>query len=235
MIKKIKNFLLILLKKYNLKEIISRKEDRVVLYSALSTISSSFFGLFKLIIGLYFFSLWFLLFGVYYIVLFVTRLYFIHKYSKVRVYHLPQKERLKIENKYLREGGILYGFLGITFAGTSYFMLQHGINQHYNRNIVLLIALMGFTKIISSIISWFKVKKFKSPIISFLKALSLADALVAITLTQYAILTMEHSANASFSTGMFGIGIGVGFILIGIMVTIKSFKMKNDIREKNNE
>ncbi len=52
-------------------------------------------------------------------VLFAIRVYFLHKYTKVRKSDLSRSERLVIENNCLREGGALYSLLGMTFTAFS--------------------------------------------------------------------------------------------------------------------
>ncbi len=139
---------------------------------------------------------------------------------------LLTSERLIVENRCLREGGALYSFLGMTFTAFSCYMFFYGREQNYNQSLVLLIALMGFTKIISSVIGWVKSRNFKSPIILFLKSLNIADGLVAIVFTQYSLLSMERSSSATSATGLFGIGIGICLIFVGFFIILKSFKYK---------
>ncbi len=105
-------------------------------------------------------------------------------------------------------------------------MLFYGQEQKYNQSLVLLIALMGFTKIISSVVGWVKSRNFKSPIILFLKSLNIADGLVAIVFTQYSLLSMERSSSATSATGLFGIGIGICLIFVGFFIIFKSLKYK---------
>jgi len=42
--------------------------------------------------------------------------------------------------------------------------------QRYNQSIVLLIALIDFTKIMTSVVDWLKARHFRSPIITYLKS-----------------------------------------------------------------
>lgn len=212
--------------KYKITNLIQQKADRVVLYNTVSTVSSFFVGLFKFVVGLILFSMWFALFGVYYLVLFGIRIFFLHKYYRMRTDKRLPNQKYLLENHYLKLGGMLYTFLGITFTGVSVYMVQHETVNNYNMNLVLLLALTGFIKIITSIVGWIKARNFKSPIISFLKTLNIADGLMSIALTQYAILSMEHEKSASVSTGRFGIGIGIVLMLIGIFITIKSARNK---------
>lgn len=223
---KVMGYLKSIVNNLHLQKHVENKSDRVVLYNALSTFTNFIFAVFKLFVGLIFFSLWFLIFGSYYMVLFSIRVYFLHKYTKVRKSDLSTSERLIVENRCLREGGALYSFLGMTFTAFSCYMLFYGREQNYNQSLVLLIALMGFTKMISSVVGWVKSRNFKSPIILFLKSLNIADGLVAIVFTQYSLLSMERSSNATSATGLFGIGIGICLIFVGFFIILKSFKYK---------
>lgn len=99
--------------------------------------------------------------------------------------------------------------------------------QHYGQNVVLLIALIGFTKIVTSIVGWIKSRRFKSPIITYLNSLNFADGLVAIVMTQYALLTYEHESSASSSTGLFGAVIGCILVILGLIISFKAhFKIR---------
>ncbi len=223
---KVMGYLKSIVNNLHLQKHVENKSDRVVLYNALSTFTNFIFAVFKLFVGLIFFSLWFLIFGSYYMVLFSIRVYFLHKYTKVRKSDLSTSERLIVENRCFREGGALYSFLGMTFTAFSCYMLFYGREQNYNQSLVLLIALMGFTKMISSVVGWVKSRNFKSPIILFLKSLNIADGLVAIVFTQYSLLSMERSSSATSATGLFGIGIGICLIFVGFFIILKSFKYK---------
>lgn len=211
-----------LIDKHNLRRHITEKADRVVLYNAASTISNSLFALIKLAVGLVFWSLWFLIFGGYYIILLAIRSYFLWRYQQIRVSAISLAEREKIEMKYLREGGILYALLGAALVGLSAYMYFKGQPQHYNQSIVLLIALIGFTKIVTSIVGWVKSRRFRSPIITYLKSLNFADGLVAMVMTQYSLLSYEHSANASSSTGLFGAAIGLVLVIVGLVIAMRA-------------
>ncbi|USS92153.1 hypothetical protein [Fructobacillus americanaquae] len=223
-IKKIKKQLNIFIKKNNLKRHISLKADRVVLYNLFSTVSNSMFAMIKITIGLVLWSLWFLIFGFYYLILLAIRAYFLFRYKQVRIANFSNLERRKLEEIYLREGGIFYSILGLVLVGLSTFMFVHGQPQNYNHNIVLFIALIGFIKIVTSVIGWINSRQFNSPIISYLKALNLADGLVAIVMTQYALLSYKHSEFASSSTGLFGICIGFVLIIVGIAISTRFFR-----------
>ncbi len=222
MYKKIVNRFNLIIEKLHLRQHIKHKSDRVVLYSALNTISNSMFAIFKIIVGLLFWSMWFLIFGGYYIVLLTARIYFLYRYTKIRKSNLDFSERLAIEKHYLREGGLLYSLLGFLLASLSGYMYVYGYDENYNQSVVLLIALMGFTKIISSVVGWVKARSFHSPIILFLKSLNIADGLVAIVMTQYVLLSYEHSASASSATGLFGMGIGLFLMIGGIAIVVRA-------------
>lgn len=207
---------------HNLRHHISEKSDRVVLYNAASTISNLVFALIKLTIGIFFLSLWFLIFGGYYIILLAIRSYFLWRYRQIRVSNINPLEREKIEIRYLREGGILYGLLSMALVTLSIYMYIVNEPQRYNQSIVLLIALIGFTKIVTSVVGWIKARHFRSPIITYLKSLNLADGLVAIVMTQYALLSYENSPSASSSTGLFGAAIGIFLIIVGLVITLRA-------------
>ncbi|MBW1606376.1 hypothetical protein [Lactobacillus sp. Sy-1] len=223
-----KNKLDQLLIKLKIKRHFINKADRIALFSLFNTFTSAIIAIFKIGLGIFYLSNWFLIFGFYYLILFFTRVYFLRRYTQIRLQNLTAAKRIAKEDLYLREGGLLYSLLGFALAGISGYMYTYGSNQSYSELVIEMIALMGFIKIISSVVGWFKTRKFNSPILLFLKALNIADGLVAIVMTQYVILSYEHSPSASSSTGLFGMGIGSCLVVIGIVILIRSHFFRKD-------
>lgn len=233
LINNIKNYFNKLIDRHNLRRHIIEKADRIVLYNAASTITNFLFALLKIVVGLLFWSLWFMIFGGYYVLLLAIRSYFLWRYQQVRMSALSLTQRKIIETKYLREGGFFYALLGAALVVLSAYMYYRGQPQHYNQSIVLLIALIGFVKIGTSIAGWIRARHFHSPIITFLKSLNFADGLVAIVMTQYALLAYEKSPQASSSTGLFGAVIGCMLVLLGLSISLKAhLKIRSESSHK---
>lgn len=214
----------------NFKRYFAEKSDRIVLYSALNTLPNATFAIFKIGVGLFYLSFWFLTFGGYYLALLAIRLNFLRAYHHVRTTNETVTERIREEKHYLFDGGLYYAGLGFFFTLLSFTLYMRNQNEHYTRFIAISIATIGFVKIIAAIISWFNTRKLKSPLISYLKALSLADGLLAIVMTQYALLSYQGESDASTTTGIFGMGIGTLLIVIGFVIALRSRHLKKQIK-----
>ena len=111
-------------------------------------------------------------------------------------------------------------------------MYAHGYNQQFNLNAALIVAMIGFTKLISAIVGLVRSRNLLSPLITLLKAYSVADGMTAIVLTQYALLTYQHSPQASSATGVFGMVISAGVVLVGLWITIFAAHRNLALQEK---
>lgn len=120
------------------------------------------------------------------------------------------------------QGGLVFSLLGLVFALFSLFMYLHGYHQYFAKWIAISIATIGFVKLISAIVGLIRSRKHHSPLITLLKAFSLADGMVAIILTQYALLAMQKSANVNQSAGLFGFFVGVLLICMGLWFVLTS-------------
>lgn len=131
-----------------------------------------------------------------------------------------RKKRLGVYHEIVI-GGLLLSLVGLSFAGFSGLMLFHGYQERFSNNLTYMIAFMGFIKTGTSATSLVRARKLHNPLIQLIKAFNVANAAVAIVLTQFAILSMEHSPVANFSTGLFGLVIGGLIAIGGLWITFK--------------
>lgn len=196
------------------------EKDRTVFFSAAATPISFLLALIKLGLGLVYFSIWLLGFGLYYLVLVLAKFWLFYRYTRLR----QNGKTLNVAQEY-REvswGGLLFSGLGLIFAAFCSYMFLHGYSQRFGYYATLTIATIGFFKLISAIVSLVRARRHNSPLISLLKMFSLVDGLVAIVLTQYAILNMKHSSYANLSAGLFGFVIGLVLVVVGLIYTLVS-------------
>ena len=216
------NILEVTAKKLNLHKHVSEKSDQHAIYASLNTIENLLFAIFKIIIAAVYLSGWFLIFGVYYLIMFITRCIFLHLYTKQRINNSSYAQR-----EYLIVGGLFYIVLGGVLSAICLYMYRFGGMQTYSKVVMLIIATFGFVKIISSIVGLIQSRHLYNSLIMYLKSLNVIDGLLAIVITQYAILSTQHAPNASQSTGLFGLGIGLIILLLGIFILIKNMKRKD--------
>lgn len=205
-----------------LSKYVKESTDRHALFSVGNTIESFVISIIKIVLAIIVSSTWVLVFGIYYGIMFITRVIFLHVYTKERLHKYTEKQDLR----YLLMGAITYIVLGIAFVLICMYLYLNINPQVYAKNVMLAIATLGFIKIISSIVGLTKSRKLHSPAITFIKSLNVIDGLMAIIVTQYAILSTESSHNASESTGLFGMGLGSVIILIGLILIIYVHKQK---------
>ncbi|MCI1983455.1 MAG: hypothetical protein LKJ47_01600 [Bifidobacteriaceae bacterium] len=195
-------------------------QDRTAVYSAASGVSNFVLAIVKIIMGAVLWSVWLIIFGGYYVLLFSTRAFLVHRYVLLSRSEVTEGN----VNRFLRLGGILYILLGAVFTLCAVTMYFGGYTEKFTKVTAITIATIGFYKIISAIVGFVRVRKMRHGPLIFLKAVSIADGLVAIVLTQYALLSFEKSAQANTSTGLFGMGVGVLITVVGVVITIIMFR-----------
>lgn len=221
-----------IIKRLHLPFQLNHRRDRIAMYAALSIPLGLIMALTKLAMGLMFFSSWLLIFGIYYIVLIVFKIITLWRYQRIRVNDASTNSKIHAEQTFLTLGGIGYCLIGITFGSFCYVMYAHGYSQQFNLNAALIVAMIGFTKLISAIVGLVRSRNLLSPLITLLKAYSVADGMTAIVLTQYALLTYQHSPQASSATGVFGMAISAVVVLVGLWITIFAAHRNLALQEK---
>lgn len=206
----------------NFRQYWQSKKDRTVLYSAVSTPFSGLLALTKLVIGFAVMSMWLLGFGCFYLVMVVAKGWLFYRYSKLRINEREVTDDPDFALSEYFSAGLFFIGLGAIFAVFCLSMYFNGYHQHFSANVTYIIALIGFVKIINSSISLVRSRKHHNHLITILKLFNVVDGAVAIVLTQYAILTLERSANANSSSGLFGFGIGIVIVILGVWFLVRS-------------
>ncbi|WP_225047684.1 hypothetical protein [Lacticaseibacillus kribbianus] len=209
-----------IIKRLHLPFQLDHRRDRIAMYAALGIPVGLIMALTKLVMGLLFTSSWLLIFGTYYVVLLAVKSTTLWRYRRIRVKDAPIKAKIHAEQAFLTLGGIGYCLIGITFGSFCYVMYAHGYDQRFNLNAALIVAMIGFTKLTSATVGLVRSRHLLSPLITLLKAYSVADGMTAIVLTQYALLTYQHSPQANAATGLFGMAISVVVVIVGLWITI---------------
>lgn len=168
----------------------TRLRMSVSLYGAL--LWNALYGVFQLWLGFYHGTLWFLSLGAYYICLGVMRFFLVRHTRK----YAPG-ERLHTELKKYRDCGIIFLVMNLALAVMIFFMVYWNRSFHHHEITTIALAAYTFTSLTVAIINAVKYRKYKSPIYSAAKAISLAAASVS-------ILTLEATMLTTFGTGMSG-------------------------------
>lgn len=194
------------------------KADRIALFSMITSSSNLLLALIKIGLGLFLSSFWLLIFGGYYLILFSARAFLLKRYTINRA---QQSDRL-----IQLFDGILYVVLGISFTICSFVMFRGGNDTHFNTLTAITVATIGFYKIIVAIIGFIRVKKLNRGSLLLLKVISLADGAVALVLTQFALLSSQHSQSVNKSTGLFGMAVGIAISLLGFILIFFTYRKR---------
>ncbi|MBR2343795.1 MAG: hypothetical protein IKA64_06040 [Clostridia bacterium] len=168
----------------------TRLRIKVSLYGAL--LWNALYGVFQLWLGFYHGTLWFLSLGAYYICLGVMRFFLVRHTRK----YAPG-ERLHTELKKYRDCGIIFLVMNLALAVMIFFMVYWNRSFHHHEITTIALAAYTFTSLTVAIINAVKYRKYKSPIYSAAKAISLAAASVS-------LLTLEATMLTTFGAEMTG-------------------------------
>lgn len=152
------------------------------LYSSL--FMNTCYGIFQLGLGFFHKSLWFYSFATYYIMLAIMRYFLLHDIKLTTI-----KQNMELEFKRYRFCGILLLVLNLSLMVIVFFIawLQHGIQHHFITTIAM--AAYTFWSFSKAIVQLVRYKKYKSPLYSATKIISLAAASVSLLTLESAMLT----------------------------------------------
>jgi hypothetical protein len=218
--------------KYIQKYIID-KHMRLRVTLVLSVIFNFIYAIFQFFIGLYHGSFWFYSMFAYYAILAMIRYFLIRHMLKHDV-----NEDLKLEyRKYFFSGWMLL-FLNLALSVMVFFMVYW--NRTFNHHEITTIALAAytFTSFTVAIISYVKYKKFKSPVYSAAKSISLTSACVS-------IITLEATMLTSFGSeldivvrklflGLTGGAVSVLVVFLAINIIVNGRRQLEKFKEENN-
>ena len=153
---------------------------KIALYSALSM--TLFYAAFKLIAGIYYASFWYGADALFYIVLSAVQFLMLR--------HMRRKgESLENEYRQYRFCGFFLFALNAALTGVVYQVVNQDMGYHYPGLMVYAAATYAFFCLALAIINIVQYRKLNSPVLSAVKAIRLARALVAIFALQTAMLT----------------------------------------------
>ena len=109
----------------------------------------------------------------------------------------------------------LASFLYLCFGVTSLFLEDHA---SYGVPMACFIAASAFSKLIFNWIGAVRMREEHRGIIHQIKLLNVVDGLVAIALTQRALLNLEATPNVSFYCGLGEIVFGIAALLVSLLM-----------------
>jgi len=136
-----------------------------------------------------------------------------------------EKDRYDNEFAVHKRGGIFICLMGISYLGICIWMFFTGESKVQNEMVlVLCVATVAFTKISLAIHGMIVNRHMHDPIVSLFKKIAFLDAMVSIVVTQCSLLTMMETAEAVGSSALFGMGVSLLFLAIGIFMLVKKKK-----------
>jgi len=192
------------------------------------------FAIFQLALGFYFKSFWFYSMFAYYVMLGIIRFYLL-KYT--RKYKANEQEQIELK-KYIISGWLLLA-MNLTLGVIVFFMVYW--NKTFYHHMITTIAMAAYTffTFTFAIINLIKYKKYKSPVYSAAKSISLINGAVSMLTLETTMLTTFGTNNSPlFSQIMLsatGIAV-IGFaITMAIIMIIKGNKQIKEIKIPQNK
>ena len=183
------------------------------------------FAIFQLGLGFYHNSFWFFSMFVYYIMLGVMR-FFLLKHT--RKYKANEEAEIEIK-KYIISGWLLL-FINLSLAVIVFFMVF--LNKTFNHHMITTIAMAAYTffTFTFAIVNLFRYRKYKSPIYSSAKSITLiAGAVSMLTLESTMLTTFGAGNDPMFKQIMLlvtGVAV-IGFaITMAIIMIVKGTKQR---------
>ena len=182
--------------------------------------------------GLFLLSPWYIINSVYNLLLGFARAQAVRQYKRAIAIE-DDKERYDNEFAVHKRGGIFICLMGISYFEICIWMFITGDSKVQNEIVmVLCVATVAFTKISLAIHGLVVNRHMHNPIVSLLKKIDFLDAMVSIVVTQCSLLTMSEAAEAVGSSALFGMGVSLLFLMIGILMLVKKKKYPVPAKEK---
>ncbi len=182
------------------------------------------YAVFQLCLGLYHASFWYYSMAAYYIFLAVMRFYLSRHTRKHKAGEKMLEELIRYRNC-----GIVFLVMNLTLALMIFFMVYW--NRTFNHHEITTIAMAAytFTTFTFAVINIVKYRKYRSPVFSASKAISLAAACVSmLTLTSTMLTTFGEEDGLLFRRimlGSLGGAISVFIIVMSVYMIVRASKM----------
>lgn len=208
------------------------KNDRVLRSALLSLILNLIFSFYNGAIGIINHSWWFITLSAYYIILSVMRFEIL--LSTRKEINQPVSELF-----IMRFTGILFIFLSVILAGTTYLSFINDRGIKYHEIVMITIALYSFSKVTFAIVNLVKIRNINSPILKTLRNISFADSLVSIFSLQRSMLVSFEGMteyNIQLFNSLVGSAVYILVFLLGInLIGGKKVNMAKSKLVKANE
>ncbi|MBQ2696128.1 MAG: hypothetical protein IJF61_02370 [Clostridia bacterium] len=202
------------------------KRQKVLLMAFLSLVFNITYGLGNAVLGILSHSWWFLTVAAYYIILSIMRF-------AVVLYEKKNRRRNRQNEIFIKRfSGLMFLFLSIILTGTVFLTVKQDIGTKFHEVVMITIATYTFTKIVFAIIKLCKSKQDGSPLLTTVRNISLADAVVSVFSLQRSMLT-SFEGMAPADIRLFNVLTGSGVCLVIIVLGLNL--MRKDTKNGKNE
>jgi len=192
---------------------------KISLYGSL--IINTGYSIFQLGLGFYYSSLWFCAVAAYYISLAVMRFFLL---KDVRSFTPGEDQRSELLR--FRFCGIGLLTITVSLAAIVFFIAYKDEGFHYNQIITIAMAIYTFCALIVAICNAIRYRKYKSPVCSAAKAISLAVAAISVLTLESAMLYAFGDENVMASrtlvTGVTGVAVWFFVLAVAIYMIVKA-------------
>ena len=196
------------------------KNDQVVFFLLLTTISNVVMATVKFVFSLTLPSMWFFVNAIFNMILALLRIFSIRDYQKVRLMD-DVKLKGKIGFKNYLNNGILLIFLGFVYFLVSVYMYYQNPINNMHEYMTYLMALIAIWSVASAIYGMCKYRKNDNPIIAAVKVTNFGNALASIVLTQVVLLdTFGGGIDVRFWNGLFGMVVSIVIMGLGLYMIL---------------
>lgn len=175
-------------------------------------------GIGKLVLGVVLSSYWFIITAGYYLTLSISRGHLLHSYTRVK--ETSKDGTLLKQLAIYHRSGFFLIVLAVSYLGLCIWMYRFNQQISYPDYITYGVAAIAFYKIGNAIYGLFKTPNKHSPVFRAIKIMNMADACVSIVAVQCALLTQQHSLQASSSSALLGMFLSVLLIITGVYMTL---------------
>lgn len=188
----------------------ARFRVRVSLYSTLTC--NVAFGAFQLWLGFWHRTFWYYSLGVYYVCLAVMRFFLVRHAGKYTA-----GERLRSELVKYRACGVLFLVMNLALSVMIFFMVYWNRTFVHHEITTIAIAAYTFAAFSFAIVSCIRYRKYKSPIYSASKAISLASACVSMLTLECTMLTTFGSETMDLTSRRIMLGATGGAVSAAVI------------------
>lgn len=201
---------------------------RTILTTLLGFLLNVAYTIYNGVLGIVSASPWFITMAVYNGLLMVMRYQAVSTQRRISQMKDPeqiQKKQLAV----LRTDGILLLVLNLALSGVVLLTIAKDAAKRYSDVIVITIAAYTFLKVTMAVINMVKVRSMNSPILTVIRNVGVANALVSILTLQTTMLASFQegsSLDANLMNAITGLGVSILIAVIGIRMIYQASKKK---------